>query len=102
MASGVIPQPQNNSGDGYCKMPDGTLIQWGRTQIAANSSAVTISFPLQFTDNDYGFSVCGEYGSTSDTVFALAYIRAASIQVFRSQSQSFEQGFRWMAIGRWK
>lgn len=102
MANGVIPQPQNNSGDGYCKMPDGTLIQWGRTQIAANSSAVTISFSQRFTRNTYGFSVCGEYGNTSGAVFALASIEAGSIQVYRSQSQSYAQGFRWMAIGRWK
>ena len=29
MATGKIEKVMNDSGSGYCKMPDGTLICWG-------------------------------------------------------------------------
>lgn len=33
MATGIIKKVISDSGSGYCKMPDGTLIQWGAISV---------------------------------------------------------------------
>ena len=34
MASGIIEKLSNDSANGYCKFPDGTLICWGSVTIS--------------------------------------------------------------------
>lgn len=62
MATSTIQQvisnsEQQQSGTGYCKMPDGTLIQWGILNVGdieANSTgAGTFTFPVAFINNNY-------------------------------------------------
>lgn len=38
MATSTIKQTMNESNSSYCKMPDGTLIQWGALSIAGNAT----------------------------------------------------------------
>lgn len=41
MASGVIEKLSNDSANGYCKFPDGTLIQWSSTITSAGQLRLT-------------------------------------------------------------
>ena len=61
MATGTMEKVTNNSGSGYCKMPDGTLIQWSDITIEANASNVQITFEIPFISSTYGFSLTPYY-----------------------------------------
>ena len=109
MAEGYINQTWNNSGDGYCKMPDGTLMQWGRfeVEIPANSYAEkNVQYPIQFYstyppqtvatvrawDDPRTFSVIQRSGDHNDTTFRIGSEASVSKTI----------NINWFAIGRWK
>lgn len=103
----------NDSGAGYCRMPDGTLIQWGRAQgIAFNNVSnveVEVSLPIDFIDTNYDVCV------TPTTTGVINYI--FRVGAFPSTINSFlfdlvsgdgapitiaNRSVSWLAIGRWK
>ena len=103
----------NDSGAGYCRMPDGTLIQWGRkTGISFNNEAnveVSVTMPYAFIDTNYDVIITptttgvlnylfrlGAFPSTTDTfLFDLVSGDGSPITITgRSVS--------WLAVGRWK
>ena len=109
------------SGDSYCKLPDGTLIQWGvssgvtasgsLTQIASSgvyNGALPITFPIAFADAD-NVSVHGtfRYSNGIATPIALVSVSStsASVRVFDFYARPLNDGLitlRWLAVGRWK
>ena len=114
MASGIIEKLSNDSANGYCKFPDGTLIQWGDTTTSASgmtqieSSGIyfgqaNIAFPIEFVGEPIvvGSTKCstghqvpaGFAGSTTGAYvhYYDFYQRSGSALVIR-----------WVAIGRWK
>ena len=106
MATSTINQIMNNSGTNYCKMPDGTLIQWGVNQIARNAGVnyVTATFPISFIDIPSGFVnyttghpeiwMSSISATTKTTIQCCLYNGGSTI------SSSYE--IWWFAIGRWK
>lgn len=117
MATSKINQVTNNSSSGYCKMPDGTLIQWG--QIAINNIPIT---------NVWG-SLYESSIQNSNTKFAISFVGVPTVTAFahtaptswleslgRDATQlgafylvrptKVESGVtgvvNWLAIGRWK
>ena len=116
MAQSTIPQIMNNSGTGYCKMPDGTLIQWGSytvptvslTQIASSgiySQTISMALPQSFVDTNYtGFATCRF--QTGYAIPCGCLVRTKSeitfgLYDFYSRSGSGMVVY-WTAIGRWK
>lgn len=91
--------------NGYCKFPNGLLIQWGK-----NTTTITIrivNLPTPFLDENY--IVTANISSTSATK-EVSDIRigtkttgsfAARIPTQPSESMSSDN-FEWIAIGRWK
>lgn len=106
MATSTINQIMNNSGTNYCKMPDGTLIQWGTSQIARNAGAnyVTATFPISFIDISTGFV---NY-TTGHPELWMASIPETTKTTIRcclyngSSTISSSVDIWWFAIGRWK
>lgn len=114
MASGIIEKLSNDSANGYCKFPDGTLMCWGTfhggsyatTQEGSLYVAVlslSITFPVAFSakptvmfspsDDPYSIPATGvEYSTTGITKLGLA----------RPNSGNIYPEFSWFAIGRWK
>lgn len=114
MASGIIEKLSNDSANGYCKFPDGTLMCWGTysggsyatTQEGSLYVAVlslSITFPVAFSAKPavmfspssvaYGIPVASvEYSTTGITKLGLA----------RPNSGNIYPNFSWLAIGRWK
>lgn len=108
------------SGDSYCKLPDGTLIQWGvsraagsgsLTQIASSgvyTGVLPITFPIAFTSGNNTF-VHGSfrYSTGHDTPIAPVSVsgNSASVRVYDFFERPLDDGLitlRWLAVGRWK
>lgn len=114
MASGIIKKLSNDSANGYCKFPDGTLIQWGSTTTSASGMTqiapsgiyygkASIAFPIEFVEKPIvvgstkystGHQVpAGFEGSTT----------GALVWYYEFYERSGPQlVIRWVATGRWK
>ena len=104
----------DSSGGGYCKLTDGTMIQWGRVSGIAfdNAASVsgTISLPYAYnTQNSYQV-ICTPV-NTGDSRYAFRV--AASPSGVDTINWTLYSGtndaitvnsrqFSWIAIGRWK
>ena len=97
MATSIIKQTMNESNSSYCKMPDGTLIQWGvLSLVTAEVTAVT--FPIPFISNP---SVVASTGAGAGRGYAdTEDVTTTGFTLWKSTSVS--QWARWIAIGRWK
>lgn len=109
MATSTIEKVTNNSGTGYCKMPDGTLIQWGSTSNV--KSGDVISFPLEFATNSGLRVFIQPTYNTYTTIqcnFAHSDIQKGSFKAYayntetKALSTSTTLVFNWFAVGRWK
>ena len=113
MAQGDIKQVTNNSGKSnniyYCKMPDGTLIQWGKGTISGGSGSVTFTLPVSFVDTAYAVvaspdivtSSSGVYGTGA--TFPTQITAVNQVRVHRSNSSAtYDNYVYFIAIGRWK
>ena len=110
MAS-TIEQITNNSGTGYCKMPDGTLIQWGNTTVSATPNAdtnVDVTFPVAFVDTSYNLSceIVGYYRSYAGSYYDYWVINRTTtkgtLRICNSGTLTPSIPLSWLAIGRWK
>lgn len=114
MASGIIEKLSNDSANGYCKFPDGTLMCWGTfpggsyatTQVGSLYVAVlslSITFPVafsakpavMFSPSDDPYSI-----PTSSVVYSTTGI--TKLGIARPSSGNIYPNFSWLAIGRWK
>lgn len=102
---------QEESGAGYCKLPEGTLIQWGQAGgydgVTSKDFEVTMSYA--FIDTNYIISVTSSLGSTStlssydqriNTVVKTSTTKFTVHQ--RVLNGNPVNQFHWIAIGRWK
>ena len=108
----LFPYP---SGSGYCKLPDGTLIQWGTvtvtmqqmTQIASSGiymTSVDLVFPIEFSNTNYHVTGTSKY-STGHVVPIGATPNGttqAYVHVYDFDQRSGDTVLRYTAIGRWK
>ena len=99
----------NDSGAGYCKMPDGTLIQWGSTSIerkvGINTAAVT--FPIAYKAGNPPVVM-----ATTQTSAYAPYLNvypntitgtSANIALSNTNTSAYNDGaVNWLAVGRWK
>lgn len=107
LATSTIKQVTNNSGSGYCKMPDGTLICYGDEatgSISSNSIMdVPVTFPLEFLAVPV---VTVSYVSHSPAVLSISYEARTktgfTIRVGNSYSSPISTRVTWIAVGRWK
>lgn len=123
MVSGIVTQVSNNSrydsstNSHYCKMPDGTLMQWGTVDITSGTTSsyipvyilsVTITSPISFYDTTYVITGSSKYGTGAEFAFGQrttheshAIVRLCDTS---SRTASFSAVWRvkWQAIGRWK
>ena len=83
-------------------MPDGTLLQWGNSQIGADASSSTINFDVSFTSESYGISFVFNYGTVNNAIVSIAAKGKTSVTVYRNSANSSAQLFSWLAVGRWK
>lgn len=123
MASGVIPKTNIEGGSNYTKLPDGTLLMWGTTQITSGTFVATpvsglfalwISFNMPTTDAQFigatrvsgiskmssGFESSVSFWNCSNTIASgRAYVMSSAAPTL---SSSNPLSVEWMAVGRWK
>lgn len=104
----IIQQQTNNSDSNYCKMPDGTLIQWGRAY-SDSAGIIDVTYNVSFV-NPAAYVVCNGYGSLTNMAVSIkiktygttnfsAVVNAIENNGVRALSDNVVQ---WIAIGRWK
>ena len=104
----AVAQVINNSGAYYCKMPDGTLIQWGIAgqYVSANRQDVQVTMPFEFVNTNYMVFANGEYKEDPNNYETTCIVRVDSAQKFtvhlKNTSSNYIRQYQWLAIGRWK
>ena len=121
-SDGNVYPVSNSSGAGYCKMPDGTLIQWGRLSgITVNLTALGnsglygqtyvanngIVFPIAFANSSYFVTGSFQYSTGNAFPLSVAYNAQATDHCFPSFFDAYARSgndgrITWLAIGRWK
>lgn len=97
------------SQNGYYKLPDGLLIQWGQ-QFGSTATTVTIYLPTSFYDTNYiihGCIIKDAYDGNVYTATPLINPTISNFKMDRNFSSSSVTGvskakYSWIAIGRWK
>ena len=119
MASGVIEKLSNDSANGYCKFPDGTLMCWGTISIPNSTTisntwgsvyesariAVSINFPVAFVSAPELIVSLKSNPVTflENTLTASTTGIDGAYWLMRPQSATLDNGsITWFAIGRWK
>jgi hypothetical protein len=96
----------NDSGSGYCKMPDGTLIQWG---VFLGKAGDAVTYPIEFSTTPFVY-LTARYNTatTTKSVFSTSAISNTSFLVYGwdTQTNAISTATNlfatWLAIGRWK
>lgn len=96
------------SQNGYYKLPDGLLIQWGYSSSSGRNK--TIYLPTSFYDTIYSVIITMRRG-TDDTTNLTGDVWTQSKSSFLMfglyhatdiNNGAYWAGFNWLAIGRWK
>ena len=108
----VLPVAEE-SGSNYCKMPDGTLIQWGSFEVnlpANGYQEYNLTFPLRSAQGGYiqppafiaGATVWGDSRIYS-IIRRAGFVDNGTFRIGNTAS-SASNGviITWIAIGRWK
>lgn len=102
---------QEESSSGYCKLPEGTLIQWGQAGgydgVTEKNFSVTMSYA--FVDTTYVVSVTNSLGTIStigsydQRINTVVRVSTTEFTVHqRVLNGNPVNQFHWLAIGRWK
>lgn len=116
MAVSIISMTTNNSDNGYCKMPDGTLIQWGSTFFppveATGLQTLDVTLPIVFATTS-GYRVTAVWADMATTNNIKNYVTDLSVNNSGKTTSSIQFNcirvrtnlnwwFDYIAIGRWK
>lgn len=98
------------SDNGYYKAPDGLMFQWGSFTANGNKSGKTVYFPTTFAYAPYAVLTAPIQASDSPATVAVAFVLNYATTYFtakgvwaNSGSQGYgQEGYRYIAVGRWK
>jgi hypothetical protein len=87
--------------NGYTKLPNGLIIQYGATAIVASAQSVTVTLPIAFPNN--AFSSFATRGIAAIPVASDLCSSALSglnqLQIFKAGSVASTSSYAWLAIG---
>ena len=105
MAAGKTDKVTNDSsagsGSGYCKMPDGTLIQWGSVIVPIGSYTANISLPVPLYKLQDSSITLTPLQTGTDFNINYSDSSTSSIRIGRTPNTS-DSVYYWIALGRWK
>ena len=108
-ASGAVTVPLAEEGIDYCKMPDGTLIQWGPVGEYHSGSTYTYTITLTqaFSSSSYYVTATGAYFSDATSyegvICTVKIVSKTSFEIHvRNATANYTNALRWIAVGRWK
>ena len=120
MATGTINVMTNESGTGYCKFPDGTLMCWGNKIIPISASdfqnwttsdiqradlgasKINVSFPVNFIAAPAMFVTINNDAWAFVLSASAVYSGIDRITIARQNAYEASYNIGWLAIGRWK
>lgn len=89
------------SGSGYCKLPDGTMMVWGSVSFSASDYAKSI-IPSSYTDGTV-FTSVGSFVGTPDVIETTVSTVINTVNGFSIGRRPLNAcNVRWIAVGRWK
>lgn len=93
---------RNKASTGYCKFPDGLIIQWGRVSPLGNESEKTVTLPTAFASSNYTVSGSTNYAQTSGdkrSTWRVYTFNTSSFKIESNFEQSSSNTVYWTAIG---
>lgn len=99
----TIPIGVIESGEGYVKFPDGTMMQWGNGEILENEHMKHVVFQHRFISRPV-VSIIGKW-DFEDTLYIVGGAEVDGINIYikgATYGISKKRSFQWSAIGRWK
>ena len=113
MASGIIEKLSNDSANGYCKFPDGTLICWGQVIVRSSYQSwgamyVTdvnpnVTFPAPFLSVPALSVTCTEKVSGIIVNTNYTATKWNQVAIMRQNSgTNLAVPLSYIAVGRWK
>lgn len=106
MAVNKIEKVTNDSGSGYCKMPDGTLMCWGapsKSVAASSTDEIAVTYPIAFTASPIvGLAFLGHVPSVFNVSYENNTTNGMTIRGQNTYSGALNLNVSWIAIGRWK
>ena len=91
----LLTAVQSKTLNGYCKLSNGLIIQWG--QISAFSGTATITLPIPFSSTNYQPVACALAGGDYDANWDVRNYTTTSFQI--NQPSSGKKQMSWIAIG---
>ena len=88
--------------NGYTKLPNGMIMQWGQSGISSGQVSNTISFPIVFPNKFFSLT-CNLTGSETvnpvDCMYSVGNITASYFNIHYNKPRNEYQGLSWIAIG---
>ena len=95
----IVAIASSLSANGYIKLANGLIIQWGETPSIAYTATVSVTFPVAFTSACYSVVICPN-GQTSTSAQAQDYITNITTTGFDvTHCGTLEITAFWVAIG---
>ena len=86
--------------NGYFKLGNGLIIQWGTTSSSKGATQRTVNLPTAFSNTNYGVSVQGYTGGSSSMQYNSFFVSSKSTTNFICKSDANENiAATWVAIG---
>lgn len=90
----------NKASNGYVKFANGIIIQWGTTSSSQGSTQRTVNLPTAFSNTNYGVSVQGYTGGSTNLSANSFFVSSKSTTNFICKANANENlAATWVAIG---
>lgn len=91
---------QSFANNGWCKMPNGLIIQWGKTvALGEDNTGVAVTFPIAFTTACYSVTTAfTAYKRDGAGTQGVSSISTTEFTVFNGHD--ITGNFRWIAVGK--
>lgn len=91
---------QSISANGWCKLPNGLTLQWGRTSVSGNTANASVSFPVAFSNACLQVVATQELSGVGESDNWGLGTTSPSTTAFRlTNGHGSAHNFRWIAIG---
>lgn len=98
----VTTVAKNKATDGYFKLGNGLIIQWGKRGAMKKDGSLTVTFPTAFSNTNYSFTDCAIRSATNTDVRACASISSSgkkTTSITLMQDTYADDGGQWIAVG---
>lgn len=92
--------------NGYTKLPNGFILQWGEANFTANSGGSTVTFPIEFPTICYNIVMTNIYANSKAVVVSLGGTETTTSSfyaylqdVITNNKPTYGCMLKWMAVG---